>query len=44
MEFTERIKKVQEEAEAMLKKTQEKMKQQADRGRKEVEIQKVGIK
>jgi len=38
MEFTERIKKVQEEAEAMLKKTQEKMKQQADRGRKEVEI------
>ena len=34
-EFVQRIKKVQEEAEAALKKTQEDMKRYADRGRKE---------
>jgi len=33
-EFVERMKKVQEEAEAALKKTQEEMKRYADRGRK----------
>ena len=37
-EFVERMKKVQEEAEAALKKTQEKMKRYADRGRKETEV------
>jgi len=37
MEFVERMKKVQEEAEAALKKTQEEMKRYADRGRKETE-------
>jgi len=37
MEFVERIKKVQEEAAAALKKTQEDMKRQADKGRKETE-------
>jgi len=36
-EFAERMKKVQEEAGAALRKAQEEMKQQADRGRKEVE-------
>jgi len=36
-EFTERMKKVQEEAGAALRKAQEKMKQQADGGRKERE-------
>ena len=36
-EFVERIKKVHEEAEATLKKTQEKMKRYADRSRKETE-------
>ena len=36
-EFTERMKKVQEETGAALRKAQEKMKQQADRGRKERE-------
>ena len=35
MEFTERIKKVQKEAEAVLRKAQDKMKQQADREKKE---------
>ena len=34
MEFAERMKKVQEEAKAMLRKTQEEMKQQVDKGRK----------
>ena len=34
-EFVERIKKVHEEAEAALKKTQEEIKRYADRGRKE---------
>ena len=36
-EFAERMKKVQEEAGIALRKVQEEMKQQADRGRKEVE-------
>jgi len=36
-EFVERMKKVHEEAEAVLKKTQEEMKRYADRGRKETE-------
>ena len=35
MEFTERIKKVQKEAEAVLRKAQDKMKQQAGREKKE---------
>ena len=38
IEFVERIKKVQEEARVALKKVQEKMKQQANRGRREVEM------
>jgi len=37
MEFIKRMKKVQEKAEAALKKVQEDMKKQADRGRKETE-------
>ena len=37
MEFAGRMKKVQEEAEAALRKTQEEMKRYADRGRKEME-------
>jgi len=37
MEFVERIKKVQKEAETALKKMQEDMKRQADRGRKKSE-------
>ena len=36
-EFVEKMKKVQKEAEAALKKTQEEMKRYADRGRKETE-------
>ena len=36
-EFVERMKKVQEEAEAALKKAQEDMKRQADKSRKETE-------
>jgi len=36
-EFTERMKKIQEEAGAALKRAQEEMKWQADRGRKEAE-------
>ena len=36
-EFVERMKKVQEEVEAALRKTQEEMKRYADRGRKEME-------
>ena len=36
-EFVERLKKVQEEAEAVLRKAQEEMKRYADRKRKEVE-------
>jgi len=44
MEFVERIKKVQEEAAAALKKTQEDMKRQADKGRKETEKWKKGDK
>jgi len=42
MEFAERMWKIQEEAEAVLTKTQEEMKRQTDRGRKEVEKWKVG--
>jgi len=41
-EFVEKMKKVQEEAEAALKKTQEEMKRYADRGRKETEEWKKG--
>ena len=41
-EFVERMKKVQEEAEAVLKKTQEEMKRYADRGRRETEVWKKG--
>jgi len=37
-EFVERIKKVQEEARVTLKKMQEDMKRQADRGRKKSEV------
>jgi len=37
MEFIERMKKVHEEAEAALKKTQEEMKRYTDRSRKEME-------
>ena len=44
MEFVKRMKKVQEKAEAALKKAQEEMKWQADRERKEREVQKVGDK
>ena len=40
--FAERMKKVHEEAEAALKKTQEEMKRYADRGRKETEVWKKG--
>ena len=43
-EFAERMKKVQEEAEAVLKRVQEEMKQQADKRRKETEEWKVGNK
>jgi len=38
MEFAEKMKKVQEQAGAVLKKAQEEMKQQADKERKEVEV------
>ena len=37
MKFVEKIKKVQEEVEAALKKTQENMKRQVDKRRKETE-------
>jgi len=40
--FVERMKKVQEEAEAALRKTQEEMKKYVDRGRKESEVWKKG--
>ena len=36
--FVERLKKVQKEAEATLRKMQEEMKRYADRGRKETEV------
>ena len=42
MVFVERMKKVQEEAEVALRKTQEEMKRYADRGRKETEVWKKG--
>ena len=42
MEFVQRMKKVHEEAEAALRKTQEEMKRYADRGRKETEGWKKG--
>ena len=42
MEFVEKIKKVHEEAAAALRKTQEEMKQYADRSRKETEEWKKG--
>jgi len=42
MEFVERMKKVHEEVEAALKKAQEDMKRQADKGRKETEDWKKG--
>jgi len=37
-EFVEKMKKIHEEAEMALKKTQEEMKRYADRGRKETEV------
>jgi len=37
IEFTERIKKMQKEVGVALKRAQEKMKQQADKGRKKIE-------
>jgi len=40
-EFVERMKKVQEEAEAALKRIQKEMKQQVDKGRKKMEVWKV---
>jgi len=43
-EFAETMRKVQEEARAVLVKAQKKMKRQIDRGRKEVEVWKVGEK
>ena len=43
-EFAERMRKVQEEIEIALKRTQEKIKRQADRERKEAEKWKVGDK
>jgi len=42
IKFVERIKKVQEEARVALKKVQEKMKQQVNRGRRDVEMWKAG--
>jgi len=42
MEFAERIKKVQKEVGVALKKAQEEMKLQADRGRRDVEMWKAG--
>jgi len=42
MEFVERMKKVHEEAEVALRKTQEEMKRYTDRGRKETEKWKKG--
>ena len=44
MEFAKRMRKVQEEAGAVLRKAQEEMKQQADKGRREVETWKKGDK
>ena len=41
-EFAKRMKKVHEEAETALRKTQEEMKRYADRGRKETEVWKKG--
>ena len=38
MEFVKRMKKIQEEARAVLRKAQEKIKWQADRGSKETEV------
>jgi len=43
-EFAERMRKVQEEAGATLKKVQEEMKQQADKSRRKVEVWKKGDK
>jgi len=37
MQFVKRMKKIQEEVETVLRKTQEKMKQQIDKRRREVE-------
>jgi len=38
MEFAERMRKVQEEAEAVLKRVQKEMKQQVDRERNEAKV------
>ena len=43
-EFAERMKKVQEEARAVLIRAQNEIKRQVNRGRKEVEVWKVGEK
>ena len=42
MKFVERMKKVQEEAETVLRKAQEEIKQQVDKERKETEAWKAG--
>ena len=42
MEFVKRLKKMQEEAEAVLRKAQEEIKRYTDRKRKEIEEQKKG--
>ena len=44
MEFVERMKKIQKEAGVALKRIQEEMKQQVDKGRKKTEVWKVGDK
>ena len=43
-EFVKRMRKVQEEVETALTKVQEKMKKQADRGKKKAKVWKVGDK
>ena len=42
MEFTEKIKRIQKKVGVVLKKVQEEIKRQADKGRKEIEVWKVG--
>ena len=44
MKFAERMRKVQEEAGVVVVRAQEEIKRQADRGRKEAEVWKVGDK
>ena len=42
MEFTEKMKRIQKKVGVVLKKVQEEIKRQADKGRKEIEVWKVG--